>query len=86
MATMPYTGVLTIDRWSLKAWKSLTRQAFLIQVEHDLPERGGWIRAWLVHPDGTLRTYPTLPEAIRAIEAFADQPRWDQCREFAGVS
>lgn len=85
MATMPYTGVLTRDHWSIKAWKSFTRDAYLVQVEHDIPERGGWIRAWLVDSDGTLCTYPTLPEAIRAIETFADTPRWDRCREFAAV-
>jgi len=84
MATMPNTGVLKIPHWSIKAWKSLSRNAYLVQVEHDLPERGGWIRAWLVDPSGLLQTYPTLAEAISAIEVFADAPQWDQCREFAG--
>ncbi len=85
MITMPDTGVLTLPGWSCKAWFSLSRHAYLVQVEHDRPERGGWIRAWLVDGTGTLCTYTTLPDAIAAIEAFAANPQWDQCREFAGV-
>ncbi len=85
MATMPLNGVLTLPDWSMKAWYSFDRQAFLIQVEHEIPSRGGWIRAWLVDASGNLRTYPTLSDAIAAIEAFADNPQWPHCREFAGV-
>jgi len=85
MPTMPYTGVLTLGPWSFKAWKSVSQNVFIIQVEHHIPERGGWIRAWVVHPDGNLRTYPTLPEAIAAIEQFAENPQWSQCRELAWV-
>ena len=85
MAAMPYNGVLHTDHWSIKAYKSLDRNAYLVQLEHDMSERGGWIRAWLVDTTGALRTYATLPEAITAIESFADHPRWDQCREFAAV-
>ena len=85
MATMPITGVLTIPHWSIKAWYSFSRQAYLVQVEHDIPSRGGWIRAWLVDDTKVLRTYPTLPDAVAAIERFADDPHWTQCREYAGV-
>lgn len=85
MATMPDTGVLKTDSWSIKAWKSMSRNAYLVQVEHDIPERGGWIRAWLVDTTGSLCTYPELAEAVIAIESFADHPQWNQCREFAGV-
>ncbi len=61
------------------------RQAYLVQIEHDVPSRGGWIRAWIVDDTGTLRTYATLPDAMAAIERFADDPQWTQCRKCAGV-
>ena len=82
---MPDNGVLKITNWSFKSWWSASRQVWLVQVEHYIPERGGWIRAWLVNAAGELLTYLTLAESTEAIEMFAEHPQWDQCREFAGV-
>lgn len=82
---MPYNGVLKVGDWSLKSWWSESRHAWLVQVEHNIPERGGWIRAWLENPQRELLTYPTLAESTKAIEDFVEHPQWERCREFSGV-
>lgn len=59
---LPVSAVSTAE--VVKAWRSVTQNRWLIQVEHDLPERGGWIRAWLVSADtGLPRTWASLAEA-----------------------
>ena len=80
------TGVGQIDRWSVKAWWSVTQRRWLIQVEHDLPERGGWIRAWLVSADtGLPLAFASLAEAEVVMSQFLADPDWSLCGEFASV-
>lgn len=79
------TGVATTHGWSLKAWWSTSRTAWLVQVEHDIPERGGWIRGWLATEAGEPDTFALLAEAVQAIERFLESPSWARCREFPGV-
>lgn len=86
-SNLPITGVAQSNTWSLKAWWSLPRQRWLIQAEHLLPERGGWIRAWLTDdpPLGPI-AFEDLNEAHERIRTFAETPHWDDCREYpAGV-
>lgn len=78
------TGVTHSAEWSLKTWWSVARQQWLVQVEHHIPERGGWIRAWLINAAGNPRAFASFPCAVRAIERFLDEPDWTQCREFPG--
>lgn len=77
-------GVGRIPNWSIKAWRSPANSSWLVQVEHALPERGGWIRGWLVDASGHLQRYPTLQAAAQAMTAFLDHPDWSGCREFPG--
>ena len=78
------TGVARIEDWSLKAWWSIAQQRWLVQVEHRVPERGGWIRGWLVDAFGHLTSLGTLDAAAEAMDTFLDQPDWARCREFPG--
>ena len=80
-----YTGVYTRDSWSLKAWWSSSQHRFYVQVEHHLPERGGWIRAWLMDSPEHLARYSTLEDAYAAIREFLNQPDWSRCQELSGV-
>ena len=80
-----YTGVYTRDAWSLKAWWSPSQHHFYVQVEHDLSERGGWIRAWLMASPDHLARYATLEAAHAAIREFLNQPDWSRCQELSGV-
>lgn len=82
---MPMTGVVTVGDWSLKAWWSMSRRAWLVQVEHRLPERGGWVRAWLSPAGEGPQAFSGLTEAWAAIDTFLAHPTWSHCREFAGV-
>lgn len=79
------SGVATRPRWSIKPWWSVREQVWLVQVEHDIPERGGWIRAWLATPDGVPRHFPSLPVATEAIEGFLAEPDWSVCVELPAV-
>ncbi|NMP24512.1 hypothetical protein [Sulfobacillus harzensis] len=79
------TGVATADDWSLKARWSIGRQAWLVQAEHRMPERGGWIRGWLATEAGAPAEFNLLTDALVAIERFLDAPTWARCREFSGV-
>ncbi len=81
---LTHTGVARQGDWSLKAWPSASRGAWLVQVEHYLPQRGGWIRAWLAAGEGP-QQFRTLDAAFHAIEAFLSHPQWEHCQEFAGV-
>ena len=83
-ASESITGVVKIPGWSLKAWWSVTRHAWLVQVEHDIPERGGWIRAWLCTDTGMLAEFDLLSTAFSAIDRFVADPDWTQCREYLG--
>ncbi len=83
--TESVTGVYQTDDWSLKAWWSVSQQVWLVQVEHRLPERGGWIRAWLAASDGSVARFGLLAEAVRAIGTFLEAPQWAGCLELSGV-
>ena len=83
--TESYCGVFTHETWSLKAWWSTYQRRWLIQVEHNLPERGGWIRAWLMSDPDHLMVCDTLDEAHSVISAFLSHPEWTRCRELSGV-
>ncbi len=78
------TGVAQSNTWSLKAWWSPRSQRWLVQAEHHVPERGGWIRAWLADgsPNPMPVTFDDLSEAHERIRAFAEAPHWDHCREY----
>lgn len=81
---LPATGVVYQGPWCVKAWKSFTL-GWLVHVEHDMPERGGWIRGWLSN-DGNLLTFPTLDDAVDAMAQFLEAPDWHRCLECpAGV-
>ncbi|POB12198.1 hypothetical protein [Sulfobacillus sp. hq2] len=68
-------GVLTIPGWSLKAWYSGTRRVWLVQIERDLPEQGGWLRGWLASAvPGVPQAFATLAAAQTALLAFATTP------------
>lgn len=84
LATEP-TDVVHLPTWSVKAWWSLMRHQWLIQIEHEIPARGGWIRAWLATPDATLACFDSLAAAHAAGDAFLRQPTWNQCLELTAV-
>ena len=85
MTAMTVAGVAQIEDWSVKPWWSFTRNAWLVQVEHQILARGGWIRAWLVTEAEIPAKFSLLSEALAAIETFLEAPDWTRCREFHGV-
>lgn len=78
------TGVARQGDWSLKAWGHGPGTAWLVQVEHYVPARGGWIRAWLSTGEAP-QEFPTLEAAFAAIDAFLHAPQWDRCREYVAI-
>lgn len=83
---MPVTGVVQVPEWSAKAWWSRRQQLWLVQIERNCPDRGGWIRGWLTSAiPGQPQTFATLAMALAATEAFCVKPTETTWQENYGV-
>ena len=74
------TGVARQGPWSVRAVASWIKPGqFIVRIEHDEPERGGWIRYLLGQPGTGPRYFASLDEAQAAGRAFLAAPRLDAC-------
>jgi hypothetical protein len=79
-------GIYEAPGWSAKAWFSVGRHAWSVQIVRWQPEQSRWLRGWLKDPGADRpRLHATLEAALAAAAAFCQNPDAAQWWENPGA-